>query len=157
MVDEMAVGMNAENIRASHEGLFIRRWVTGTLSLGYTGRDVDGPKTKRGETRQEIVIDPETAPWVVKIFTWFVRDGLSIGEIIRRLNGEPDAPLPPMAASGRWTRMAVIGILRNPRYRSYWTYGAKKAVWQNTADYARQFPRDKPLREDELTPFLPHT
>jgi DNA invertase Pin-like site-specific DNA recombinase len=150
MIDEMGAGMYAENIRAGHEGLFLRRWVTGTLSLGYTGQDVDGPKTKRGESRQEIVIDPETAPWVVKIFTWFVRDGLSIGEIIRRLNGDTDAPLPPMAASGRWTRLAVIGILRNPRYRGYWTYGAMKSVWQNTADYARQFPRDKPLREAQF-------
>lgn len=150
MVDEMAVGMYAENIRAGHEGLFLQGFVTGTLSLGYYGQEVEGVLTKRGTKRKKVAIDPQTAPWVAKIFSWFVENGLSIGEIIRRLNGDPDAPLPPMAASGRWTRLAVLGILRNPRYRGYWTYGAKKAVWQNAKDYSRQFPREKPLREAQI-------
>ena len=34
--------------------------------------------------RCEYEIDPEVAPWVVKIFRWFVEERLSLAEIIRR-------------------------------------------------------------------------
>jgi hypothetical protein len=55
-------------VQAAHEGLFIRGMVCMTLPLGYTGEDVPGEFTKQKRPRRKIVIDPETARWIKRIF-----------------------------------------------------------------------------------------
>jgi hypothetical protein len=146
LVDEVASTMYGANIRAAHEGLFLKRYVVSTVPFGYTGQDVDGPKTKRGLTRQIIVIDEETADWVRRIFCWFVIDRLPMIRILERLNDQA-VPCGPKSDGTFWTHQALRYLLTNPSYRGVWSYGKGKNVWQAAADYAKRVLRDKPLRE----------
>jgi DNA invertase Pin-like site-specific DNA recombinase len=146
MVDEVASTMYAANIRAAHEGLFLMRLVVTTIPFGYTGQDTDGPKTKRGLTRQIIVIDEETAEWVRRIFHWFVVDRLPMARILERLNDQA-VPCGPKSDGTYWTHQALHYLLTNPCYRALWAYGRGRNVWQAAADYAKRVLREKPLRE----------
>ncbi len=150
MMDQFVVSMYVENIHAAHEGLLEKQLVFGTISYGYKGQPLEGELTARGKTRSRIVLDDVTAPIVQQVFQWFVNDALPITEIIRRLNDDPDVPLPPKCASGEWTRLAVKGLLKNPRYVGQWQYGAKESVYQPEADYVRQKTRSQPLKEVKL-------
>ena len=150
MIDEFVVTMYVENIRSAHEGLLAKRLVFGTLSYGFMGEAIEGEFTNLGRPRCRIILDPETAAVVVQIFTWYVDDELAINEIIRRLNGNPDIPLPPRAMSGEWTRLAVKRILTNSRYVGLWKYGVTESVYVPDGDYTRQRMRAEPLKEVQL-------
>ncbi len=138
MQDQLGVTMYVENIRAAHGGLMGKQQVFGTLSYGYDGEPVDGETTKRGKPRRRIVIDPETSQVVRDIFSWYVKQRLSINAIIRRLNDNPEIPLPPRCTTGQWTRLAVRGVLKNERYRGLWKYGVTESVYLPKQDYDRQ-------------------
>lgn len=145
-MDEAQVSMYSEHIRASHEGLFIRQCVWGTLSLGYTGEEVAGEFTRRQRPRRKIVIDESAADWIRKIFEWYVAEGLSRDDIARELNDDPHAPVPPKNLTGLWTAKLVRDHLMNPCYRGWWCYGAKKSRWLTQQDYCGRFLREQPLR-----------
>ena len=51
---------------------------------------------------------------VQRVYEMYTVEGLSIGEITRRLNAER---IPTRKASGRWERSTVWAVLRNPAYR----------------------------------------
>jgi DNA invertase Pin-like site-specific DNA recombinase len=146
MTDEMMSGMNAAHIRSAHQGIFAERGVVGTVTFGYRGVAVDGRLTRRNRERRRIEIDPETAPWVRRIFAWFVDDGLSLRAIIHRLNDDPEIPLGPKSSSARWTYSALTTLLRNPRYRGLWEYGRTANVWLAQKDYSRQVLRPAALK-----------
>ena len=149
-MDEFVVGMYVDNIRAAHEGLLARRLVFGTVSFGYAGVPTDGPPTRRGLARRRLAIDPSAGPVVVRVFGWYVADRLPIAEIVRRLNADPGVPPPPKSPDGGWTGGAVRTLLRNPRYRGQWRYGATETVWVSSKDYARQVPRPEPLKDLQI-------
>ncbi len=145
-IDEAGTSMYADNVRAAHEGLFLRRAVHGTLCLGYRGEPVSGEVTKRGRPRCLIVIDLESSSWVQRIFDWYVKELLSIDEIARRLNDDPDAPPPPKSDTGMWSHQTVRRVLNNPRYRGLWEYGRTIVQYVSAKDYVRQVPRDESLK-----------
>jgi hypothetical protein len=150
MMDEFVVGMYADHVRAAQEGLFDRQLVFGTISYSFRGVPIPGELTKRKRPRCRLEVDPITQPVVLQIFRWYVRERLSQGEIVRRLNDLPGIPLPPKCNSGAWTYQAVHDLLANPRYRGYWEYGKTQTRWQSKKDYARQILRDKPLRAAQI-------
>jgi len=149
LVDEMTSTMYADNIRAAHEGLFLKQMVVYTLPFGYMGQDVEGPLTKRHRPRQIIAINPEEAEWVKKIFRWFVVDRLPLARILERLNSE-NSPLPPKAIDGYWTHHALRYLIENECYRGWWSYGKGKNVWQSKQDYSCSRARGVPA-ESRLT------
>jgi site-specific DNA recombinase len=149
LVDELGGSAYAENIRAAHEGQFLKKWVVYTIPFGYTGKEIPGPVTRRQRPRREYTIDPITADWVRLIFHWFVHDRLSLTRIIERLN-ERKAPLGPMSNGEYWTHMAVRYVLTNPCYRGWWAYGKGQNIWQSQKDYTKRVLRDKPLREAQF-------
>ncbi|MFH1301242.1 MAG: recombinase family protein [Planctomycetota bacterium] len=120
-----------------------------SLSLGYTGQDVPGQFTKQKRPRQKIVIDPETAPWIKKIFDWYVA-GKSMDRIAQDLNSDPNAPAPNKSLTGIWTHELVRKHLMNPVYRGFWRYGAKETEWLSKKDYAKQVERDEPLKSQQM-------
>jgi transposase len=146
MVDEMATTQYAENIRAAHEGLFLKGFVVSAIPYGYMGKTVDGPLTKRHRPRRKLAIDPETSDWVKRIFDWFVVDRLMLARILERLNDEK-VPLSPMSNGVYWTHAAMVYLLRNACYRGLWSYGKGRNVWQSQQDYSKRVLRDQPLRE----------
>lgn len=149
-LDEAAVGMYADHVRAAHEGLFLRGMVYGSLPLGYTGDAVPGEFTKRKRPRCKIIIDPETAPWVERIFRWFVEERLSLDEITRRLNDDPDSPAPNKSLTGWWTHALVRRHLTLAAYKGSWAYGVAKTKWSSDKDYAKKEVRDEPLKSDQF-------
>jgi len=150
MIDQFVVTVYADNVRAAHEGLFEKRLVFGTISFGYTGQPIEGQFTKRKRPRCRLVVDPETAKWVIAIFKWYVEEGISMDVIAQKLNSDPEIPLPPRCISGAWTHNSVRDILRNTRYRGWWKYGVTETVWVSSKDYARQNVRQEPLREAQI-------
>ena len=144
-MDEAYSSGFAENIRAAHLGLASQKYVHSTLAVGYRGEPVPGQFTKRRGPRCVVAIDEAPAKYVRKIFEWFVNDLLSIDEIVRRLNDDPQAPKPPKSEEGRWSHQAVVRLLANERYIGIWKCGKTESRWISSADYSRQFPREKPL------------
>jgi site-specific DNA recombinase len=65
------------------------------------------------------LIDAE-ARVVQRVYALYTIDGLSIGEIARRLNAEG---IPTRKQSARWERSVVWAMLRNPAYRGVACYG----------------------------------
>lgn len=149
MVDELSVQMGADHIRAAHEGMLDVELVFGTIAYGYLGEPIPGTANKKGQPRRRLAIDTERAEWVRRGFHWYVSQGHTIAEIIRRLNAEK-APLPPRCETGMWTRQAVRLLLSNPRYRGFWIYGDTKATYLGRQDYVRQFRREQPLRTKQI-------
>ncbi len=149
MTDEAVVGMYADHVRSAHEGLFVHGQVHGTIPFGYRGREVAGPMTKRNLSRQALEIDPNSSPWVLQAFRWYVEDQLSITEIARRFN-DARAPCGSKNTTGRWTHKSMRYLLANPRYRGWWMYGASQNVWQSKKDYSRQVPRAEPLKSAQF-------
>lgn len=146
LFDEFSAEMYVESIRASHIGKLINRMVFGTLPFGYQGVDIPGSSNRKGNPNRSIEIHESTAKIVQKVFDWFVKQALSINEIIRRLNDDPEVPSPPKSRSRRWTRLAVKTLLKNQRYRGEWSYGKKESVLLSEKDYIRQDERDEPLK-----------
>jgi len=149
-IDQFVVSMYVENVRTAQQGLMEKRLVFGTISYGYRGDPIEGAFTKRGRPRCRLTIDPETAPIVLRIYNWYAEEGLSIDAIVRRLNDDPNIPLPPRCCNQEWTRTAVKGILANTRYRGLWRYGVTEAVYVPEGDYVRSVMRATPLREIQI-------
>lgn len=149
-MDEAMVRMSGAHVQASHEGLFLRCLVWGSLSLGYTGEEIPGELTRRNRPRRKIVIDQIAQEWIKKIFHWYVVDGLTRNEIAQELNDDPTAPAPAKSLTGVWEAKLVRNHLQNPAYRGWWSYGAKKTKWSGKKDYAEQTLRPEPLKSGQF-------
>jgi site-specific DNA recombinase len=75
---------------------------------------------KTDEAPAAYLIDEAEARVVRRIYDMYTVEGLSIGEITRRLNREG---VPTRKASPRWERSVVWAILRNPAYRGTACFG----------------------------------
>jgi site-specific DNA recombinase len=65
-------------------------------------------------------VDEVEARVVRRVYEMYTVEGLSIGEITRRLNTEG---IPTRKVSARWERSVVWGVLRNPAYRGVACFG----------------------------------
>jgi site-specific DNA recombinase len=145
-MDENAVSMYSDHVRAAHEGLFLRGMVTSSLPVGYTGEAVQGEQTKRKLPRRRIIVDPDQANYVRQVFSWFTEQYLTMQAIAQRLNADPEAPVPPKSPMGTWCQRSVRYLLANASYRGEWSYGRTETKWQSKKDYARQVERAEPLK-----------
>ena len=90
-------------------------WNTGPAPYGYQPERSTHPnpiKANMGATRARLVPDPETGPWVTRIYEWRVYEKLSRPAIARRLDR---AGVPSPDGKG-WGPSAVARILKNPKY-----------------------------------------
>ncbi|MFO1045873.1 MAG: recombinase family protein [Planctomycetaceae bacterium] len=149
-MDEAMVRMCGAHVQASHEGLFIRCLVWGSLCLGYTGEEIPGEFTRRKLPRRKIIIDAIAREWIEKIYRWYVDEGMSRNEIAQELNDDPAAPAPAKSLTGLWDAKLVRNHLQNPAYRGWWCYGAKKTKWSGKKDYAEQELRPEPLKSGQF-------
>jgi site-specific DNA recombinase len=149
MMDEFVVQMTAAHIHSAHEGLLLQARVYGTLAFGYAGEPIPGQLTRLGKSAKRLIVDPIAEKWVIKVFNWFVKEHVTIREIVRRLNASK-APLPPRAPLKRWTRQMVRRLLSNPRYRGWWEYGRTESVWLNKPGYSKKVERDAPLASIQI-------
>ena len=149
IVDAQQAKANTAHIQAAQAGLFLKGRVHGTITYGYQGVEVPNTRTRTGKPGRRYAVDPTTSLWVKQAFSWYVQDRLSRSAIVNRLN-EQRVPLPPRCATGRWTDLAVKGLLANPRYRGLWRYGATEAVLLSGKDYIRQKPRANASQEAQI-------
>ena len=83
-----------------------------------------------GEARYEVVA--ENARVVQDVFAWVALEGLSLGDVVRRL-AERSVPSP--TGKVRWDRPSIRGILMQPAYTGTAKYGK-----------TRLFPRENQRR-----------
>src|ERR1700756_1552328 len=74
---------------------------------------------KTDEVPAAYVVDEAEARVVRRVYEMYTVEGLSIGEITRRLNTEGV----PARKASRWERSVVWGVLRNPAYRGLACFG----------------------------------
>src|SRR5437870_6537163 len=74
---------------------------------------------KTDEVPAAYVGDAAEASVVRRVYEMYTVEGLSIGEITRRLNSEGV----PARRASRWERSVVWGVLRNPAYRGIACFG----------------------------------
>jgi site-specific DNA recombinase len=82
-------------------------------------------KSLAGCARFEII--PEQATTVRMIYQWFVRDGLAISAICKRLNSEQR---PTYTGKGLWNPSSVWGVLKNPAYDGHAKFGRTRVAEQ---------------------------
>lgn len=103
----------------------------GGLILGYTSSPVEGSeKDRRGRNakpRKVYAIDEKGAPWVLRVFFWFVRERRPLRWIVRELN-RMGAPKGPCARSKNWEYYHVRKLLRNEKYIGWWSWGETKTI-----------------------------
>jgi site-specific DNA recombinase len=92
-----------------------------------------------GEARYEVMADQ--ARVVQEMFAWVAVEGLSLGDVVRRL-GERGVPSP--TGKARWDRASVRGILMQPAYTGTAKYGK-----------TRLFPRKNQRRPKCGDPAVP--
>lgn len=71
-----------------------------------------------------VAIDAE-ARVVQRVYAMYTVEGISMGEIARRLNAEA---IPTRKQSGRWERSVVWAMLRNPAYRGAACFGKTRVA-----------------------------
>jgi site-specific DNA recombinase len=75
---------------------------------------------KTDEAPAAYVVDEAEARVVRRVYEMYTVEGLSIGEITRRINAEG---IPTRKASARWERSTVWAVLRNSAYRGAACFG----------------------------------
>jgi site-specific DNA recombinase len=79
---------------------------------------------KTDEAPAAFIVHEAEARVVQRVYEMYTVEGLSIGEITRRLNAEG---IPTRKASARWERSTVWAVLRNPAYRGAACFGKTRA------------------------------
>jgi site-specific DNA recombinase len=79
---------------------------------------------KTDEAPAAYAVLEDEARVVQRIYEMYTVDGLSIGEITRRINAEG---IPTRKASARWERSTVWAVLRNSAYRGVACFGKTRA------------------------------
>lgn len=137
IMDEMLITTIADHVRSGIKNLFIQRFVTGALPVGYRPVEVPGlPPTNRGRPRTMPQVVPEVAVMIRQHLAW-IRDGMPIKEGWRRWV-RAGGPCDPRSTLRRMTYDAYRRMLSNPRYTGRWAFGRKRNVWSNKRDYTRQ-------------------
>lgn len=92
-----------------------------------------------GEARYDIVL--EEARVAREIFMWVGVEGLSLGQVVRRL---AEQGLPTQSGKAHWDRATIRGMLINPAYTGTARYGK-----------TRLFPRNTPVKPARGRPEIP--
>jgi site-specific DNA recombinase len=99
----------------------------GAAPYGYSAQRTPHPVRARaaeGGTKTRLVLDPDRAPVVARIFAMRTQDKLGRKAIASRLNA--DATVPRPAAAKAWTAASVGGILANPKYTGHMVFGRRR-------------------------------
>jgi DNA invertase Pin-like site-specific DNA recombinase len=139
-----------ERSRAGMEESVRQGWHTGgPAPYGYMLEAHPHPnpqKAREGRHKHRLVVDPDRAPIVLMIFSWYCLRGLGLSTICERLNGDLDRFPPPKRNRKdendlvqTWSKSQLHFLLRNPKYTGY-------NVW-NRHDKRRGRPQVRPREE----------
>ncbi len=110
------------------------RHAGGTPLYGYCFAEHEHPnpyKAQQGLKVKVLEPDPLTAPVVKMIFHDYVVNGLTITELVRKLNSDLERYPPPQSPdpkrrTGMWGRSSVWEILHNPKYTGYQVWNRRQ-------------------------------
>ena len=146
LLHERYVKELAANVFRGQEGTVLADFCVGDYRFGYRSVEVPGSEaTRKGRNakpRKVYAIDEETAPWVVRIFHWFVDGRQSIRWITRELN-KRGAPKDHRSTTPDWHHSYVVKLLESPKYVGIWPWGESK----NTRD-----PETGKIRQELRSP-----
>jgi transposase len=144
LLHERYVKELAENVFRGQEGAVLAGLCVGDYRFGYTSEPIPGSEaTRRGrhaKPRMTYVIDDMTAPWVVRIFHWFVKEQQSLRRITRELNRR-GAPKDHRSTTEHWHHQQVADLLASPKYVGFWAWGESKNTRDPETGKIRQDPR----------------
>ena len=103
-----------------------------------------------GEARYEIVLDE--ARVVKELFTWVAVEGLSLGEVVRRL---AEQGVPTATGKMHWDRATIRGILIHPAYTGNAKYPRTRLFPRKTARRAKRGDPPTPRQEKVARATLP--
>ena len=112
----------AESVFRGQESDVLNDLCVGDYRFGYTSESIPGSETtRRGRNAKprKKYIDEETAPWVVRVFHWFVRERRSLRWIARELNRR-GAPKDHRSSTKHWHHQQVTGVLASAKYIGIW-------------------------------------
>src|SRR5690349_5641904 len=109
----------AANVFRGQEGTVLAGHCVGDYCFGYTSVPIVGSEQRRrgrnAKPRMTYAIDPETAPWVERIFHWFTVEKRSLRWITKELN-RLGAPKDHRATTQHWHHQYLPGLLQNEKY-----------------------------------------
>ncbi|MGY8771631.1 MAG: recombinase family protein [Pirellulales bacterium] len=121
----------AANVLRGQESAVLAGHSAGDYRFGYSSEPVPGTENSRrgkdAKPRMQYVIDDKTAPWVKRIFHWFVQDRLSITQITKNLN-KLNAPKDHRSTTEYWDHEMVTRTLSSVKYIGIWPWGENKNV-----------------------------
>ena len=119
----------AQRIRRGKAGAVLEDLSVGDWCFGYRSEPIPGSeKTRRGRDcrpRKRVVIDEETARWVVQIFVWFAIEHRSMQWIARELT-RLNVPKDHRATTPGWHHQYIRRILTNKKYSGIWIWGRRR-------------------------------
>lgn len=146
------------NVFRGQEGAVLAGYSVGDHRFGYKSVPVPGSEKGRkgrdAKPRMIYVIDEVTAPWVVRIFTWFVQERRTVTWIVRELNRR-GAPKDHRSTTPEWRHAQVIGTLVSEKYIGSWPWGLMENIRDPETGKLRQEPRSEEETE-KWTRQFPH-
>jgi DNA invertase Pin-like site-specific DNA recombinase len=119
----------SESVFRGQEGAVLAGHCVGDYCFGFKSTPIPGSEQGRrgrnAKPRMTYMIDERTAPWVIRIFHWFVVDKRSIRWIARELN-RLGAPKDHRASTKHWHHQQVTALLKRQKYIGIWPWGQKK-------------------------------
>jgi DNA invertase Pin-like site-specific DNA recombinase len=148
----------SENVFRGQEGAVLAGLCVGDYRFGYKSVPIPGSeRTRKGrhaKPRMTYVIDETTAPWVVRIFHWFVRERRSLRWITRELNRR-GAPKDHRSSTKLWRHQLVANLLASEKYIGVWRWGDMQNSRVPGTGKIRQAPRPEEETE-KWTRQFPH-
>jgi site-specific DNA recombinase len=134
----------AASVVRGQEGIVLAGLCVGDYRFGFKSVPVLDMEAlqSRGAARPKkmYVIDEETAPWVVRIFHWFVVERRTLRWITRELNLR-NAPKDHRSTTPKWHHTLVAGVLESPKYTGVWPWGEMENVRDPFTGKVHQEPR----------------
>jgi site-specific DNA recombinase len=113
------------------EGAILAGFSVGDHCFGYKSVPIagseNGRKGRNAKPHMTYVIDERTAPWVFRIFHWFVVELRSVRWITRELN-RLGAPKDHRSTTKTWHHQQVTDLLKRTKYVGKWPWGQMQNV-----------------------------
>ncbi|MDM4015138.1 recombinase family protein [Roseiconus lacunae] len=146
LLDDLLLDAIADHVRSGLTGLFLNKWTTGAIGVGYRRKEIPGaPPTNRGRPRTMPEVDPEAAE-LIREHARLLIDGMPIREGVRRWN-QNQGPCDPRSSAGMMTYPAYRRLFSNPRLIGKWEFGRRRNQFSTKLDYVRQVEQS----DDEVT------
>ena len=137
IMDDMLLDAIADHVRSGLKGLFLKRWTTGAIGIGYRRKEIkDAPLTKLERPRTIPEVDPEAAI-LIREHAQLLLDGMSIRQGVHRWNAS-NGPIDPRSTTGKISHTAYRRLFSNSRLVGKWEFGRRRNQFSSRLDSVRQ-------------------